>query len=52
MDERRQACQACGAVFDDERALFRHTEEVHGGGSAGGSTDDVPRTVGPDQADP
>jgi len=35
-------CQACGAMFASEFALFRHTEELHGGGSAGRSTDDVP----------
>jgi len=40
MDE--LACQACGAVFESEHALFRHTQETHGGGSAGGNTDDVP----------
>jgi hypothetical protein len=40
--EKTSTCQACGATFVNERALFRHTEEVHGGGSAGRNTDDVP----------
>jgi hypothetical protein len=40
--ETTSTCQACGATFVNERALFRHTEEVHGGGSAGRNTDDVP----------
>ncbi len=46
MDEDQQAqeftCQACGAVFPSEFTLFRHTEELHGGGSAGRNTDDLP----------
>ena len=46
--EQTMACQACGATFVNERALFRHTEEVHGGGSAGRNTDDVPGADIPD----
>jgi hypothetical protein len=35
-------CQGCGAVFASWKDLHLHNAETHGGGSTGGSVDELP----------
>jgi hypothetical protein len=46
-DERGYVCQGCGARFDTSQELLRHNQEMHGGGSTGGNTDDLPTVPEP-----